>query len=307
MSFTAYRTFVAGEIVTAAMLNQQIRDNGNYLKGVGQVPTIQSGLTLDNSLGSERLLLPLLSTAECATVLNVAGEVAYDEATNRIKMYGAALNSVVTTADVDDTPVDGATTDPISSNWAYDFQQTLTGEASIPYSTAAGVWTELTKGTALYLLRMNSGATAPEWVAYGAAPTIVRKASDETVNNSSVLQDDNALVLAVGANEVWKFQILMQVLSNATADFKYAFTVPAGGSIIIGDLADYSAQNLTADATTPVSIAIAAPQAYFVGGIVIYTGAGTAGNVQLQWAQNTANASDTKVLANSYIEAYKIA
>jgi len=162
MAFTAYRTFVAGEIVTAAMLNQQIRDNGNYLKGVGQVPTIQSGLTIDNSLGSERLLLPLLSTAECATVLNVAGEVAYDEATNRIKMYGAALNSVVTTADVDDTPVNGATTDPVSSNWAYDHIATLTTRGDTIRRNAT-VWERLALGTSGQYL--SSDGTDVVWAA----------------------------------------------------------------------------------------------------------------------------------------------
>ena len=120
MGWTTPRDFVAGEVITASICNTHIRDNLRYLKGLDGVVTIGDGLTIDNSGGDERLLLPLLSTAECATVLNAAGEVAYDEATNRIKMYGATLNSVVTTADVDDTPVDSATTDPISSNWAYD-------------------------------------------------------------------------------------------------------------------------------------------------------------------------------------------
>lgn len=31
MAFTPYRTWTAGEIVTASMMNQQIRDNGNIL------------------------------------------------------------------------------------------------------------------------------------------------------------------------------------------------------------------------------------------------------------------------------------
>jgi len=164
MGWTTPRDWVAGEIVTASIMNTHIRDQYLYLKGVGQVPTIQSGLTIDNSLGSERLLLPLLSTAECTTVLNAEGEVAHDEQTHRIKVYdGTAVRSVVTTVDVDDTPVNGATTDPISSNWAYDFINTLTTQADIPYATEAGVWARLAKGTAGKFLKMNAGATAPEW------------------------------------------------------------------------------------------------------------------------------------------------
>ncbi len=174
MGWTTPRDWVAGEIVTASIMNTHARDQFLYLKGVGQVPAIQSGLTIDNSLGSERLLLPLLSTTECATVLNAEGEVAHDEQTHRIKVYdGTALRSIVSTADVDDTPVNGATTDPISSNWAYDFQQALTTAGDTPYATSAGVWNRLGIGAAGQFLKTNSGATAPEWGAAAAVPPLL--------------------------------------------------------------------------------------------------------------------------------------
>jgi len=163
MSWTNPRTWRVGEIVTKAIMDLHVKDNLRYLKGLDGVPTIQSGLIIDNTDGDEYLKLPLLSTAEAATVLNVAGEVAYDEATNRIKMYGTTLNSVVTTADVDDVPVDAAATDPISSNWAYDFQQTLTAAGDIPYATAAGVWDNLPVGTIGHILSVAAGGAAPEW------------------------------------------------------------------------------------------------------------------------------------------------
>ncbi len=121
MGWTANRTWTAGEIVTAAILNSAVRDNLNYLKGVGQVPTIESGLVIDNTDGDEYLKLPLLSTAETGTVLNAEGKAAFDEQTHRIKFRDrTSVRSLVSTADVDDTPVNGATTDPVSSNWAYD-------------------------------------------------------------------------------------------------------------------------------------------------------------------------------------------
>ena len=165
MGWSIPATWVAGTVVTADNMNTYIRDQQRYLKGIGQVPTIESGLTIDNTDGDERLLLPLLSTAECTTVLNAEGEVAFDEQTHRIKIYdNDGVESLVSTADVDDTPVNGATTDPVSSNWAYDFINTLTTQSDLPYATAAGVWARLAKGTATQFLRMNSGATAPEWV-----------------------------------------------------------------------------------------------------------------------------------------------
>lgn len=189
MAFTAYRTWVAGEIVTAAMLNQQIRDNGRYMHGDDGIPTILSGLTIDNTDGDERLLLPLLSTAECSTVLNAEGEVAFDEQTHQMKEYdGTAVRALISEADVDDTPVNGATTVPISSNWAYDFINTLTTQADLPYATAAGVWTRLAKGTQYQYLRMNAGATAPEWtnLASTLASTLITATRDDAAASGDV-------------------------------------------------------------------------------------------------------------------------
>jgi len=186
MGWTSVRTWTAGEIVTAAIMNSAVRDNLAYLKGVGQVPTIQSGLTIDNSLGSERLLLPLLSTAECSTVLNAEGEVAFDEQTHQMKEYdGTAVRAIISEADVDDTPVNGATTVPVSSNWAYDYANIVTTAGDLRYATAAGVETRLGIGTANQLLKTNAGATAPEWTTGGAAIAIYGDASDGNVTVTS--------------------------------------------------------------------------------------------------------------------------
>jgi hypothetical protein len=168
MSWTTPRDWTVGEVVTETMMDEQVKGNLRYLKGLDGVPIIESGLTIDNTDGDERLLLPLLSTAECTTVLNAEGEVAFDEQTHRAKYYnGTAIGSVVTTIDVDDTPVDNATTDPISSNWAYDHLALLTTAGDIIYATAAGTWARLPIGTAGQRLRVNVGATAPEWAVTG--------------------------------------------------------------------------------------------------------------------------------------------
>ena len=180
MAWTAPRDWSAGEIVTESMMDEQVKNNLRYLKGLDGVPTIESGLTIDNTDGDERLLLPLLSTAECSTVLNAEGETAFDEQTHRAKYYnGTAIGSVVTTIDVDDTPVDGADTDPVSSNWAYDHvaaadphpgyqkESLLTTAGDIAYATGASTWARLPIGTAGQRLRVNVGATAPEWAVTG--------------------------------------------------------------------------------------------------------------------------------------------
>lgn len=158
-----------GTIATIAGWATKVVNNFRYLKGIDGVITTQSGLEIDNSLGSEYLKLPLLSTAECTTVLAAEGQVAHDEATHRIKLHdGTAVRSVVTTADVDDAPVNSATTDPISSNWAYDHLGTLTTAGDMGYATGAGNWSRLGIGTTLQYLRTNAGATAPEWTTLAA-------------------------------------------------------------------------------------------------------------------------------------------
>jgi uncharacterized membrane protein len=324
MSWTAPRTWVAGEIVTASIMNSAVRDNLRYLKGLDGIPTIESGLTIDNTDGDERLLLPLLSTAECSTVLNTEGEVAFDEQTHRAKYYdGSAIGSVVTTIDVDDTPADSATTDPISSNWAYDhvaaadphtgyvLESLATAQSDILYSTAANTWAALAKGTALQVLRMNSGATAPEWTAGESAVEIVYKSAGETVNNSITLQNDDDLLFAVGANEKWHFFLYLIYTSSAVADFKFAFTVPATGALqritagLVGALTGETGVLTEQDGTAVLTLAGAGAYRVLLAWYR-YSG-GNAGNIQLQWAQDTQEVSDTIVSNGSHIIAFKLA
>jgi hypothetical protein len=173
MSWTSPRTWNVGEIVTKAIMDLHVKMNLRYLHGDDGVPTINSGLIIDNTDGDEYIKLPLLSTAEAASVLAAEGQVAHDETTHRIKLHdGTAVRSLVSTADVDDTPVDSATTDPISSNWAYDHLNLLTTAGDIIYATGAGVWARLPIGTAGQRLRTNAGATAPEWATGSATQEI---------------------------------------------------------------------------------------------------------------------------------------
>ncbi len=309
MSFTSPRTWVAGEIVTASLMNTHVKDNLIYLKGTAGVPTIESGLVIDNTGGDEYLKLPLLSTAECTSVLNAEGEVAFDEQTHRIKFFdNNSVVSVVGTDDVDDTPANGATTDPVSSNWAYDFINTLTTAGDIPYATGAGTWARKAIGTANQILRTNSGATAPEWATI-SVPTLVRKTADETVNNSTVLQNDDHLSLAVGANEVWEIDLYMRLTSSIAASLDYAFTYPAASTLMYLNVVAGGAYEVLAEvaATTEVTVTGAAADIRWAYQHLIYTGGANAGNIQLQWAQHAAEVSDTKVLTNSFLLCHKIA
>ena len=52
----------------------------------------------------------------------------------------------------------------------YVLESTLTTQGDLPYASGASTWTRLAKGTADQILRMNAGATAPEWAASPGVP-----------------------------------------------------------------------------------------------------------------------------------------
>lgn len=150
----------------------------------------------------------------------------------------------------------------------------------------------------------------------GAIPLLIRKSANETVNGSAALQDDNHLLFAIGASEVWEFEAVLWYSSGTTPDLKVAFTVPAsaeiyvgwggstseadaalGGGVIVGSGTARGLQGGGASAT-PNRVATAK-------GLVVNST--NAGNVQMQWAQNTSNGSDTIIFANSTLKAYKLA
>jgi hypothetical protein len=137
---------------------------------------------------------------------------------------------------------------------------------------------------------------------------IVRKTSDQTVNNSTDYVDDSELKMAVGANEIWLVEIFLKVQTTAIADLKCQLTCPVGGTVnarsgfptyALGNFVGASTQithNTAADLTNAAGLIM-----------VIYVGGANAGTLQLQWAQNAADAHDTKMLTNSLIIAHRIA
>lgn len=124
----------------------------------------------------------------------------------------------------------------------------------------------------------------------------VVKKIDQTVNNSSTLVNDDELVVALEANKNYAYYLMLFFSSPATPQIKKLFSVPAGalGLRLNGAWTPNSAIS-TRDVITSSAIATnGSIQAIVETGRIIM--AGTAGNLQLRWAQQTANASDTKML-----------
>ena len=126
------------------------------------------------------------------------------------------------------------------------------------------------------------------------------KSSDETVNNSSTLQNDDDLLVAIGASEIWSFEIDIFFDSGTTPDIKFALSGPSGATGL------WSFVEVSSNVTKSIDGSSSASRDGGGAGFVRQTritgyisNSTNAGNIQLLWAQNTADASDTIVKAGS--------
>ena len=217
MSWTNPRTWRVGEIVTKAIMDLHVKDNLRYLKGLDGVPTIESGLIIDNTDGDEYLQIPSLTTTERNALTPVNGMVIYNETTNAFNKYENSA-WVDLGSGVDHGGLSGLTDD---DHTQYQKENLLTTAGDIPYATGASVWARLGIGAALQEFRTNAGATAPEW--FHPEKLVVLK----------VITDDSNLQVADG---------------------QYKFTVP---DILNGmNLVDADAAVYTASSSGEPSIAI---------------------------------------------------
>lgn len=179
-------------------------------------------------------------------------------------------------------------------------------QGDILYRSATQL-TNLAAGTSGRYLQTQGAGANPQWAAVSAT-TVVEKASDETVNNSDVLQDDNELLFSVSANTKYRFNAVLFVTNaDASARVKLAFTGPAAPTKV-----QYSAHFITEDGDNVADLANAFSGSLDPGAvsatdiIVVINGlvqnGANAGTVTLQWAQRNATVADTKVLAGSYLE-----
>ncbi len=106
----------------------------------------------------------------------------------------------------------------------------------------------------------------------------------------------------------------------STADIKMGWTVPASGTMQHGNIAvngsSFAGYGAASAGQSPSALRTAAQATSTVGadavtfgyGVVgFYTGGGTAGNVNFEWAQATTNAATLQINTNSIIIAWRIA
>jgi hypothetical protein len=138
------------------------------------------------------------------------------------------------------------------------------------------------------------------------------KVNDQGVANSTTYVDDTALLFAVAANAEYVARFHLVVDGVTGADIKVRFSVPAGATGFRwcqGPQAG-SADRENTNMAIPVhgfttdrpygTVAATAASIAVIERLHVFTAA-TSGSVTLQWAQNTANATGTLVLANSFV------
>ena len=169
----------------------------------------------------------------------------------------------------------------------------------------------LAVGTNDQVLTAASGEiTGLKWAAAGAgsANTFAKavKTADETVNNSSTLQDDDTLKFTPSINKTYSVLIFLLFNGNTTADIKHAVSIPTGATSLRMDNGNWSSTVARAlkDWTTATQINLNGNNqtSCWFGRLIMST---TAGDFILQWAQNSADVSDTKVLEGSFLVAYE--
>lgn len=148
-------------------------------------------------------------------------------------------------------------------------------------------------------------------------PRIVLKDGDEVVNNSTTLQNDNALVISLEASKVFEVECILFVNGPINADIKTAWVAGGGLTILskrlcIGGSASNGGAFQAVDKINLAGYTELTDQAAYCAGdatdktiimekMLVQTS--TAGTLQLQWAQIGAVATNTTVFAGSYIKA----
>ena len=176
----------------------------------------------------------------------------------------------------------------------------------------AGDVEEITLGTGLSM----SGGTLS---ASGGGSFQGVMTADVTVNNSTTFVNATGLTFAIGssATEMWQFRIQLLIqAASASSRWKMILTVPSGATFLwapdaIGSLIYFTPAAVGAGANAlfnSVSFSWGSA-ANLVNGMNIYgwvVGGGTAGDVQVQFAQNSLHASNNTFKKGSVIFAVKV-
>lgn len=160
--------------------------------------------------------------------------------------------------------------------------------------------------------QIQAGSVLTAGMAQSVAPLSAYKSSNQSVTSSTTLVDDSALYVPLLASAVYFFTCVLgyEGGTRGSSDIKVAWSLPTDASMVYaltgyttgGDATagywetESASPTGTNGSTTPISAVL--------NGTV--TMSSTAGNMQLQWAQNTSSSTATTVLAGSVLVAWQV-
>jgi hypothetical protein len=128
-----------------------------------------------------------------------------------------------------------------------------------------------------------------------------------TKNANTTLGDVTGLSFSVAANETWVFRVVMYEVSATAADWKVAVTGPAAATanFAMHSSMDTPGAARTTSYSTGMAVGGSAVDDVMVMEGIIINGA-NAGTVQIQAAQNSSDASNSIIYANSFLVAWRV-
>lgn len=134
----------------------------------------------------------------------------------------------------------------------------------------------------------------------------VRKSANESLVNSTILQNDDHLKLSLAANKTYIVDgVLFASSTSATPDIMISFFGQTDVKIRIGYTNDVNEMVLNSGVTSSrIVLPANTPTSIHIKGTVKTEG--TSGDFQLKWAQSTSNSNPTTVMEGSYLKAEEI-
>ncbi len=143
-------------------------------------------------------------------------------------------------------------------------------------------------------------------------PRIVIKSADESVTTSTTLQDDDELFMSVSAGRTYEFELLLNFDTDSNADpgIKLTFVAPTGstGFFYVKDF-DVLFTNLSTHIllqSIALGDTLSGDQLDVVDSAILIKGTvktgNDAGNLQLQWCQDSSDGDATIVKENSSLK-----
>ncbi len=154
----------------------------------------------------------------------------------------------------------------------------------------------------------NDVPTATQFNEWLVNVNFARRTTTASISSSTTLTNDSQLFVPIQVNAVYQLTMWLFYDGSASADLKINIDVPAGSAFtghshgLIPTAAsqqDYQGFPLVNGSAQAWGCLGGTTSGFLLGCV---TTGGTSGNVTLQWAQNTSNATATRIFAPSFLK-----